>query len=50
VPPDDLGIPLQAGRLLRALERNGVDFVVIGGIVIADEQKKLAREKEDRKG
>jgi predicted nucleotidyltransferase len=32
VPPDDLGIPLQAGKLLRALERNGVDFVVIGGL------------------
>jgi predicted nucleotidyltransferase len=32
VPLDDLGIPLQAGKLLRALERNGVDFVVIGGL------------------
>jgi len=29
---EDLGKPLQAGPLLKALERHGVDFVVIGGI------------------
>jgi hypothetical protein len=29
---EDLGKPLQAGRLLEALERHGVDFVVVGGL------------------
>jgi hypothetical protein len=32
VPLDDLGPSLQAGVLLRALDRRGVDFVVVGGI------------------
>jgi hypothetical protein len=27
-----LGLPLQAGPLLRALDRHGVDFVVVGGM------------------
>lgn len=29
---EDLGPPLQAAPLLRALDRHGVDFVVIGGV------------------
>jgi hypothetical protein len=29
---DDLGPPLQLGVLLRALEKHGVEFVVIGGV------------------
>jgi len=32
MPLEDLGIPLQVEKLLGALDRNGVDFVVIGGV------------------
>jgi hypothetical protein len=32
MPLDDLGPSLQVGALLRALDRWGVDFVVVGGI------------------
>ncbi len=32
MPLEDLGIPLQVEKLLGALDRNGVDFVIIGGV------------------
>jgi predicted nucleotidyltransferase len=32
MPSEDLGIPLQVEKLLGALDRKGVDFVVIGGV------------------